>query len=147
MRLDRDEGRRRLAEAPVARLATVRPDGRPHVVPMCFTIEGDTIYSAVDDKPKASPALQRLANVAAHAPATVLADHYDADWSRLWWVRADGDGREVTTAAERDRALSALRAKYPQYRDHRLVDAVLAVDVRVWTGWAATSDRDTRPAR
>ncbi len=124
----------------VARLATVTAYGRPHVVPICFVVVGDTIYSAVDDKPKISPALRRLDNVAASPHAAVLADHYDDDWSQLWWVRVDGDAREVGPGDERDSAVAGLRAKYPQYRDHKLEDAVLAVDVSVWTGWAAAGE-------
>ena len=78
------------AAARVARLATVTPDGSPHVVPIVFAVDGDTIYTAVDGKPKRSRQLQRLANIAAHPRVTVLADRYDEDWSQLWWVRADG---------------------------------------------------------
>jgi PPOX class probable F420-dependent enzyme len=139
--LDLVEARTRAGDAAVARLATVTPTGAPHVVPICFSVIGDTIYSAVDGKPKASPALQRLANVATHPHAAFLVDHYDADWSRLWWVRADGEARTALAADERTAAISALRAKYPQYRDHALEDAVLALDVRAWTGWAAGTSR------
>jgi hypothetical protein len=81
--------------------------------------------------------------VASHAQASVLADHYGEDWSELWWARADGDARAVSDSAERAAAVAALRAKYAQYRDHGLGDAVLALDVSSWTGWAA---RGTSPA-
>ena len=150
MRLDRAEARRHVEGAPVARLATVTPSGDPHVVPICFVVLADTIYSAVDDKPKASPALQRLANVAANGRAAVLVDEYDTDWSRLWWVRADGDARQLgpdAGGAERAAAIDALRAKYAQYRDHALDGAVLAVEVSRWTGWAAAPDTGPAPGR
>ncbi len=62
--LERASALELFSSARVVRLATVRPDGAPHVVPICFAIEGDTVYSAVDHKPKRSRALQRLANIA-----------------------------------------------------------------------------------
>ena len=147
MQLDRDEARRRLIESDVARLATVRPDGRPHAVPICFTLIDDTVYSAIDEKPKSSAALQRLANIDAKPHASILADHYDRDWTRLWWVRADGTARQVADGAEREQAVAALRAKYPQYAEHRLDGAVIAIEVRSWTGWAAAPGTSPAPGR
>ena len=136
--MDADEARRRLARARVARLATVRPDGRPHVVPVCFALVGDTAYSAVDQKPKRSDRLQRLANVRGGSAAALLADEWSEDWAELWWVRADGRARVVENDGgdngEWAAAHAALRNRYPQYADHRL-GAVVAVDVERWTGW------------
>ena len=91
-------------------------DGRPHLVPCCFVLAANTIYSAVDAKPKTTLALRRLANIAAHPAATLLVDEYDDnDWSTLWWVRLDGAARVVSDPQERERALTLLAAKYPQY--------------------------------
>src|SRR5207249_11144921 len=115
--MDRDDAARRVAAARVARLATIGADGRPHVVPVCFVLAGDTVYSAVDRKPKRTTALQRLANVRADPAATVLVDHYDEDWTMLWWVRLTGRGRVLDQGDERERALQLLRDKYPQYRE------------------------------
>jgi PPOX class probable F420-dependent enzyme len=125
----------RVAEARVARLATVTPDGRPHVVPCCFVLVGDTIYSAVDGKPKSTLALQRLANVAATPAASLLVDHYDDDWSTLWWVRVDGPARIVVDAGERAVALQHLRARYPQYDETPPPGDVLAIDASRWRSW------------
>jgi len=87
--------------ASVARLATVRPDGRPHLVPIVFAVAGDVIVTAVDEvKPKRTRALARLANIAAEPRVSVLADHYDEDWTRLWWVRADGTATVVGSDAD-----------------------------------------------
>ena len=99
--------------ARVARLATVGPDGRPHVVPICFALDGDTLYSAVDSKPKSTRRLQRLANIEANPAVEVVIDHWDEDWSRLWWVRLSGRARVIEHDAH---ALELLQAKYPQYR-------------------------------
>jgi PPOX class probable F420-dependent enzyme len=140
------ELRRLLAGARVARLATVTADGRPHVVPVCFALDGHVAYSAVDAKPKRTQRLQRLANVQATGRAALLADHYEEDWRRLWWVRADGRGRLVAAEDERGRALALLAAKYDQYRAQPPAGAVLAVDVERWSGWSASELPDA-PAK
>ena len=137
--MTRDEARARFAAASVARLATAGADGRPHLVPVVFAVDGDRIYSAVDAKPKRTTSLRRLANVRENPAVALLVDHYDDDWSALWWVRADGHGRVLdpdagSDAAEAQRAVALLRERYPQ---QRAVGAVLAVDVAHWSGWSA----------
>ena len=133
------EARARFASARVARLATADAQGRPHVVPFVFALVGDTVVSAVDAKPKRSTALRRLANVAANPAVAVLADHYEDDWTALWWVRGDGRGRVVDAAsAEGRHALELLADRYAQYRAEPPPGPVLAVDVARWSGWSAT---------
>jgi PPOX class probable F420-dependent enzyme len=134
-----EEARRRFASAPVARLATADASGRPHLVPIVFALAGDTIYSAVDEKPKRTTALRRLANVRANPNVAVLVDHYDEDWTRLWWVRADGAARIVPAdAPEGSDAVRRLAARYEPYRDRPPRGPVLAIDVRRWSGWSAS---------
>ncbi len=132
--------RARFAAARVARLATVRPDGSPHIVPICFALlaeaSGDVIVSATDDKPKTTYSLQRLKNVITTPAATLLVDHYEEEWGRVWWIRVDGDGRVIEGGSGHDRAVAALKAKYEQYQRIALPGAVLAIDVRRWRGWA-----------
>jgi PPOX class probable F420-dependent enzyme len=126
----------RLAAARVARLATTDPDGRPHLVPIVFALDGHTLYSAVDRKPKRSQQLRRIENARARPEVTVLVDHYDEDWSRLWWIRLRGLARVLDDGAERERALALLRGKYAQYEREPPEGAVLAVDlteVREWS--------------
>ena len=93
--MDNHHARRRFADARVARLGTVRTDGTPHLVPVTFAVDDDVIYTAVDAKPKRTTRLQRLQNLAAQPRCTLLVDHYEDDWSGLWWVRADGDAAVV----------------------------------------------------
>lgn len=134
------EARRRFAEAPVARLATADAAGRPHLVPVVFAIAGETIYSAVDAKPKRTTRLKRLANVAENPAVAVLVDHYEDDWSRLWWVRADGRGRVVAAEDEEGvLAVDRLVARYAPYREVAPPGPVLAVDVEHWSHWAAAA--------
>jgi PPOX class probable F420-dependent enzyme len=127
--------RQRVAEARVARLATVTDAGRPHLVPCCFVLEEETIYSAVDAKPKSTLALRRLANIVANPGVALLVDHYDEDWSALWWVRLDGIARVLADRRERASALALLAAKYPQYVREPPPGAVIAIEVTGWRGW------------
>jgi PPOX class probable F420-dependent enzyme len=131
-----EEGRERFAAARVARLATASADGRPHLVPVVFTLTGDTVHIAVDAKPKRTTRLKRLANVAANPAVSLLVDHYEEDWTALWWVRADGTGRVLDPHdVEAHRAIARLQQRYPQ---QEATGAVLAVDVDRWVGWAAS---------
>jgi PPOX class probable F420-dependent enzyme len=121
----------------VARLATIDPDGRPHLVPIVFALDGDTLYSAVDRKPKRSMRLRRIENARARPDVTVLVDHYEDDWSGLWWIRLRGRARVLDDGEERERALELLREKYPQYRSEPPDGPVLAVDVTEVRSWTA----------
>jgi PPOX class probable F420-dependent enzyme len=132
------ELRRRFASSPVARLSTVRPDGGPHVVPIVFALVGDTVFSAVDAKPKRSTNLQRLVNVRAEPRCALLVDHYDDDWRRLWWVRADGHGEVVDVLPAGHPGIQALAQRFSQYRDEPPSGPLLVVTVQRWTGWAST---------
>jgi PPOX class probable F420-dependent enzyme len=132
------EARRRFAEARVARLATADPSGRPHVVPIVFAVAGDTVYSAVDGKPKRSTSLRRLANVVSNPRVAVLVDQYDDDrWDRLWWVRAEGAARILPAFDDEARhAAGLLAARYRQYAEGLAMGYVLAIDVDRWSGWS-----------
>lgn len=111
---------------PVARLATVTPAGAPHVLPVVFVAEAGCVYSPVDGKRKdAAPGaaggattLARVRNVLANGQASLVLDEYQADWSRLWWVKLDGPARVHRGAGDlADRIARRLRDKYVQYRD------------------------------
>lgn len=142
MRLPPARARDRFAAARVARLATVSAAGVPHLVPITFALLADDAHDerivfVVDDKPKTTTRLRRLANIAANPSVCVLVDEYDDDWTRLWWVRADG------TATVRDRddeALDSLVARYPAYVRRRPRGPVVTIAVTGWTGWAAAPD-------
>ncbi len=127
----------RLTSARVARLATTDPDGRPHLVPIVFALEGDTLYSAVDRKPKRSKKLRRIENARERPDVTILVDHYDEDWQQLWWVRLRGHARVLDDGDERAHALTLLQEKYPQYRSEPPDGPVLAVDITDVRSWKA----------
>jgi PPOX class probable F420-dependent enzyme len=108
-----DPGIDRLLDTwPVARLASVGPDGAPHLVPVVFARTGGVLWSPIDGKPKAGRPLARLRNVEREPRVALLLDHYDDDWQRLWWIRIDARAQAVAGDAG---AEAALRAKYPQY--------------------------------
>jgi PPOX class probable F420-dependent enzyme len=128
----------RLTAARVARLATIDPDGRPHLVPIVFAVDGDTLYSAVDRKPKRSTVLRRIENARSRPDVTILVDHYEDDWARLWWIRLRGRARVLDEGEELERALELLAEKYPQYRREPPDGPVLAVDVTDVREWSAS---------
>ncbi len=97
-------------------------------------IDGDVLYSAIDEKPKRTRMLKRLRNIASHPHVEVVVDHYDEDWSKLWWVRLRGRARIVDDA----RAVALLAAKYAQYRDEPPGGPVIAIDIEQRTEWRAT---------
>lgn len=130
------EDRERFAAAPVARLATVRPDGRPHVVPIVFALVRDDVWTAVDGKPKSTRRLQRLRNIEAHPEVSLLVDHYERDWSRLWWVRLDG--RATVRQLDDDDAEPGLRAlvgKYEQYQREPPPGPLVRIEAHSWRSW------------
>jgi PPOX class probable F420-dependent enzyme len=132
-----DAMRERLASARAARLATVRPDGSPHIVPVVFALSGETALMPVDHKPKRTTDLQRLRNIAAEPRAALLVDAYDDDWTALWWVRLDGRASLVEPdSAGYDDAVAVLAVKYEQYRQNPITGPIVALAIERWTDWA-----------
>lgn len=125
----------RFAEARVAHLATVRPDGAPHVVPVIFALDGDRAWLVVDEKPKRRRELQRLVNVRGEPRVSLLVDRYDEDWGRLWWVRADGRARIVGEGPEFEHAVTLVLERYPQERERPPGGPAIAVEVERWSYW------------
>lgn len=126
--------------SPVAVLGTTGDDGAPHLVPVVFAVsEGDSnvLYTAVDAKPKSTRRLRRLANIGHNPAVSLLVDHYDDDWTRLWWVRADGDATVHHSGEEMATGYALLRAKYHQYRRVELDGPVVTVQIRRWSSWQA----------
>jgi PPOX class probable F420-dependent enzyme len=136
-RLAAGRARQLLAAARVARLASVSATGAPHLVPVTFAVAGDTVYTAVDGKPKTTPGLRRLENIRHSPGVALLADHYAEDWTALWWARADGTASVIDDPAAMAGPLGLLARRYPQYATVPLPGPVIAIRVTAWTGWAA----------
>jgi PPOX class probable F420-dependent enzyme len=136
--MDQTEMRRLVAASFVAHLATSGEDGRPHIVPICYALENHALYFAVDFKPKRTTNLKRLRNIAAQPAVSILVDHYEDDWDKLWWVRLDGSARLVREGHEAEKAVNLLALRYPQYRTERPAGPVVAVSIERMTGWSAS---------
>jgi PPOX class probable F420-dependent enzyme len=138
MRLETPLCRERFASSSVARLATVDGTGAPHLVPVTFAMPAsDTVVFAIDHKPKRTVDLARVRNLRRDPRVSVLVDEYSDDWSRLWWVRADGLAQEVSTTEEAAAATAALVAKYAPYRELPPAGPFVTIAVARWTGWSA----------
>ena len=124
----------RFAAARVARLATADAAGTPHLVPITFVVTEDVIWFAVDDKPKRSRELRRLDNIRTNPAVSVLVDHYEDDWSKLWWERADGTAEVIA-----DGPVDLLAEKYPHYRDRPPAGPFVKITVQRWSAWEAAS--------
>jgi PPOX class probable F420-dependent enzyme len=129
--------------ARTATLATIGPDGRPRLVPVCFVNLRGVVWSPLDEKPKAVDdvrTLARVRDIAARPEVTLLVDRWSEDWSELAWLRVAGTARLVEPELVPGAVLDALRAKYPQYRDHRLdVRPMIAITIDRATRWSAVS--------
>lgn len=137
-RLSPDDARRLLTTVPVARLATVGASGRPHLVPVTFAVHRGTVYTAVDHKPKTTRDLRRLANIRENPHVALLADHYEDDWDRLWWVRVDGHANIALDPSRTAGPVGLLAERYAQYRERPPEGPVIAIAIDSWTGWSAT---------
>jgi PPOX class probable F420-dependent enzyme len=127
-------------EARVGRLGTVDAGGRPRVQPVCFVLEGESLYWAVDFKPKRTPRLRRLADIEANPAVELVVDHYEEEWSRLWWVRLAATASILPAGVEAERALDLLAAKYAQYAERRPDGPVVRLRIERWSGWSASAD-------
>jgi PPOX class probable F420-dependent enzyme len=129
--------------ARVARLATVNPGLGVDVVPVTFALldggesGADRLVTAVDHKPKSTTRLRRLRNIAEHPDVTVLVDHYENDWDRLWWVRMRGRATIVADGPVFTEAVDALVDRYEQYRDRPPTGPAIVMAIDEWTSWVA----------
>ena len=136
-----------LAERRVGHLATADRRALPHVVPVCFAISKNTLYVAIDEKPKREPVanLKRLRNIAENPAVAVVVDRYDEDWSLLGWVMLRGRGEILDSGPEHDAAQALLRSRYPQLTTMRIEQyPVIAVRIERVTSWGnlAVADPD-----
>ena len=107
------------------------------MVPVVFAVHRDILYTAVDAKRKSTQRLRRLANIEANPKVSMLVDHYDDDWTQLWWVRADGIAAIHYSGEEMATGYALLRKKYLQYQRVALDGPVVTVDVQRWASWQA----------
>jgi PPOX class probable F420-dependent enzyme len=120
---------RLLRSARVAHLATANRNGQPHVIPICFAFDGQEFFSPIDEKPKrAAPRqLKRVRNIIANPQVSLVADHYEEDWSKLGYVLVIGKARLLSRGEKHRKAVNLLRRKYPQYRPMAIHERPLIV--------------------
>jgi len=136
--VERADALGRVSGARIARFATITEDGRPHLVPITHALVGESIVHMVDHKPKSTHSLARIANLTLEPRATVLVDHYDEDWRRLWWVRVDGRGSVHDTGPRWAAAQNALAAKYQQYATAPPEGPAIYLSIERVTSWEHT---------
>ena len=112
---------------------------RPHLVPVTFALLGRQVAIGIDQKPKSTRDLRRLRNIAENPRVSLLWDLYDEDWTRLWWVRGDGDADVTHEGTAWQGAVEALGAKYWQYREDPPEGPAIVITVSSWSGWAFSS--------
>lgn len=131
----------RLYATPVGHLATADANGRPHVIPVCFAYDGEHIYSVLDAKPKRGSltGLRRVRNILANPRVSLVIDHYDEDWTRLWYLLVQGRAELVEDGPEPPAAIARLREKYHQYREMPLDgNPVIRITPERVTGWSGS---------
>ncbi|MEO9255813.1 MAG: TIGR03668 family PPOX class F420-dependent oxidoreductase, partial [Tepidiformaceae bacterium] len=115
---------------------TIAADGRPKLVPVCYAFEDGRFGIAIDEKPKRSTNLARLANIARDPRATLLIDCYADDWTQLAWLRLDCSATVFERGDERPAMLAALRQRYPQYEGMALeARPLIVLEVERVVGW------------
>ena len=138
MRLTPNEIQQRLAGARSATLGTTDGTGRAHLVPIVFAYRDGVIYTAIDAKPKTTLRLRRIANIELNPQVSVLVDHYEDDWDRLWWIRLDGVARIASDGSLRESALEVLTEKYPVYAAQPPPGPAIAITVERIRSWSAS---------
>lgn len=138
MAMNRAEALTLLGESRVGRLATIRPDGSPHIVPVTFALVDQTVVTMVDHKPKTTTRLQRLANIEAESRVALLVDEWSEDWRRLRWARFDGRAEVHHRGDLWKSSRDALVAKYDQYRDQPPSGPAIVITIDEVTGWASS---------
>lgn len=136
--VDRAESLDRLATGRVGRLATIRPDGSPHVVPVTYAISPDSVYTMIDHKPKKTDRLQRLTNIEKNPAVSLVADHWSEIWTELWWVRVDGHATIHQGDEAWDDARKHLVAKYEQYRERPPQGVAIRISIERVSSWSGS---------
>ena len=114
----------------------------PHVVAVVFVAFDGAICIPIDGKRKSGRPLKRLLNIERNPRVSLLIDEYSDDWTKLRWVRCDGNAEVVLTEAG---LAAALTAKYPQYEHLDVGARAIRIVVQRTQSWHAASLRDATP--
>jgi PPOX class probable F420-dependent enzyme len=127
-----------LAGSRVGRLGLLDDDGAPRVLPVTYAVNGESLVTAVDQKPKrrTGEALARVRWLRARPAAALTVDHYDDDWSALAWVQVLGVVRIVDVASAPE-AMASLAQRYAPYRTDPPAGPVLVLEPDRLLWWHA----------
>lgn len=132
------EAHEKLERSRLGHLATVRADGRPHVVPIVYASIGDSLVTMVDHKPKTTQHLQRLENIESNPWVSVVVDEWSEDWEQLWWVRVDGQAFVHRDDDVWREARMAMVAKYAQYREKAPEGPAIVITIDRIVAWSGS---------
>jgi PPOX class probable F420-dependent enzyme len=138
----------------IGHLATADTVAAPHVVPVCFVCDGQTIYSALDHKPKRVTGyrMKRVRNILENPHVAFLVHHYAEDWQQLSYILIRGRAEILEKGPEQQRALMLLEEKYAQYRERHLaasaslVIKIVPETIRRW-GWQESASLENERIR
>ena len=133
--------RKLFAQVRIAHLATADSKAAPHVIPVCFAYDGPCIYSVIDQKPKRSGAmdLKRVRNILTNPRVALVLDHYEEDWSKLWYLLVTGRAELLESGTEHQKAIELLREKYPQYQRMSIENSpVIKIKMTKLIDWSYT---------
>lgn len=120
----------------IGHLGTTGVETGPHVVPVCFALYEDKIYTPIDGKPKTTIRLRRLLNIQETGSAALLFNHYDEDWSKLAWVLVRGNASAINESGQHLLAVQLLRDRYEQYLDMPLEDLpIIVIEAHSCASW------------
>ncbi len=134
-----------MAAARIGHLATADEAGAPHVIPVCFVLDDDVIYSVLDQKPKRTSLnrLRRVRNILANPQVSLVVDHYEETWDRLWYILVLGRAELLVEGEERVRAIGLLRQKYDQYQTMDIAaNPVIKIVTHGTVAWGLDSGGD-----
>lgn len=137
-----------LDTTPVACLAQKDLGGAPQALPFVFARVARSLWSPIDGKPKKHARLSRLEWIAADPQVLVLVDHYEDDWTRLWWLKLAGQATVVNAQEPGwSEAVSGLAKKYPQYDETPMfigTPTMMRIEIQHWKSWASSGESALR---
>jgi len=144
-----------IKSAEIGYLATASPNLQPYVTPAVLIIERDTIYVPLDSKPKTVNyrQLKRVKNVLQNPKVAFLVEHYENDWSRLWFVMLTGfanlviQNEDLNTNKEIRKVRSLFLEKYIQYNQVEIGSAYIKLRKLKGTFWQFKKTKERKKVR
>jgi nitroimidazol reductase NimA-like FMN-containing flavoprotein (pyridoxamine 5'-phosphate oxidase superfamily) len=114
-----------VADRRVAALATVKPDGMPHVVPICTVLDMDRIIFATETD------TQKVRNMRFNDWVAICFDEYVEDWTALRQVVVHGPVLFLESGPDFERGRNLLYGKFEQYEAQAPIEEGTSMIVEV----------------